>query len=170
MCHTRDKNEDRRRNSQQHVLYTWSLTKSQGNLRHPTSSSSSTQWEQHDDGKSNKSWILGDPHPGLNSCFFFVQRGLFFRLPEGELPAGGLILNPLRKSTISWRAWRFFWTTSFHIFTMSSSICVAEDRAFSLSNDTELAVVSMESRARNEWKCLAQDGENAGRYFMGNDN
>ena len=32
------------------------LSKSQGNLRHPTSSSSSTQWEQHDDWKSNKSW------------------------------------------------------------------------------------------------------------------
>ena len=31
-------------------------SKSQGNLRHPTSSSSSTQWEQHDDWKSNKSW------------------------------------------------------------------------------------------------------------------
>ena len=29
-------------------------SKSQGNLRHPTSSSSSTHWEQHDDGKSNK--------------------------------------------------------------------------------------------------------------------
>ena len=30
--------------------------KSQGNLRHPTSSSPSTQCEQHDDWKSNKSW------------------------------------------------------------------------------------------------------------------
>ena len=32
------------------------LSKSQGSLRHPTSSSSSNQWEQHDDWKSNKSW------------------------------------------------------------------------------------------------------------------
>ena len=31
-------------------------SKSQGNLRHPTPSSSSTQWEQHDDWKSNISW------------------------------------------------------------------------------------------------------------------
>ena len=31
-------------------------SKSQGNLRHPTSSSSSTQWEQHDAWKSIKSW------------------------------------------------------------------------------------------------------------------
>ena len=31
-------------------------SKSQGSLRHPKSSSSSTHWEQHDDWESNKSW------------------------------------------------------------------------------------------------------------------
>ena len=31
-------------------------SRSQGHLWHPTSSSSSTQWDKHDDWKSNKSW------------------------------------------------------------------------------------------------------------------
>ena len=48
-----------------------------GNLRHPTSSSSSTQWEQHDDGSRTKVGILGDPHPGLNNSNFLVERYSF---------------------------------------------------------------------------------------------
>ena len=57
-------------------------SKSQGNLRHPTSSS--TQRKQHDDRKSNKSWNSWRSSPGLKGKFLFVQR--FFRLPEIWIP------------------------------------------------------------------------------------
>ena len=45
--------------------------KSQGNLRHLTSSSSPTRWEQHDDWKSNESWNSWRSSSWTEqSCFF----------------------------------------------------------------------------------------------------
>ena len=57
-------------------------SKSQGNLRHPTSSS--TQRKQHDDRKSNKSWNSWRSSTWTERQFLFVQR--FFRLPEIWIP------------------------------------------------------------------------------------
>ena len=53
-------------------------SKSQGSLRHPKSSSSSTQWEQHDDWKSNKSWNSWRSSSWTEQWWFFlVQRCCF---------------------------------------------------------------------------------------------
>ena len=53
--------------------------KSQGNLsRNPTHSSSSTEWEQHDDWTSSKIWNSWRSASWTEqSCFFFVQRCFF---------------------------------------------------------------------------------------------